>query len=476
MLTILGEPGSRFCDGVSRRDFLKIGGLGLGGLSLPQILEAERHAGISHSHKAVIMIYLTGGPPHLDMFDLKPDAPREIRGEFQPIRTNVPGIQICELMPRTAAIMDKLVVIRSMVGAQAGHTSFQCTTGRTGSGQPKGGWPTIGSVLSKLEGPVRPEVPPFVNLFMEMAHKPYNIRNPSGFLGQAHSPLRPGGEIMADMILKGISVDRMNDRRALLASFDHFRRNLDSSRVEGLDAFSEQAFNILRSSKMVEAMDLDREDPRIRARYGEDDPNVLSYSNKGYQALMSKFLMARRLVEAGARCVTVSFADFDFHSDNFGRSRKVLPLLDQGISALVEDLHDRGLDRDVTVIAWGEFGRTPKINQSAGRDHWPLLSCALLAGGGMRTGQVIGSTNRFGEEAAERPVHFQEVFATLYHNLGIDAARTTVTDLSGRPQYLVDGYEPIREVTSDLTKTPIWDRNQSQAEIPQLRVVGSAGF
>jgi len=166
----------------------------------------------------------------------------------------------------------------------------------------------------------------------------------------------------------------------------------------------------------------------------------------GYQALMSRFLQARRAVEAGARMVTCSFADFDYHSDNFGRGRKVIPLLDQGVAALVEDLHERGLDQDVTVIVWGEFGRTPKINDKAGRDHWSRVHAGLLAGGGMQTGQVIGSTDKWAEAAVDRPVHMQDVFATLYHNLGIDTATTTIPDNNGRPQYLLERQEPIREL------------------------------
>jgi uncharacterized protein (DUF1501 family) len=203
----------------------------------------------------------------------------------------------------------------------------------------------------------------------------------------------------------------------------------------------------LTSSRLVEALDLEKVDPKVRARYGIDDPKVLGFDPKmGYQALMSRFLQARRAVEAGARMVTCSFADFDYHSDNFGRGRKVIPLLDQGVAALVEDLHERGLEQDVTVIVWGEFGRTPKINDKAGRDHWPRVHAGLLAGGGMKTGQVIGSTDKWAEAAVDRPVHMQEVFATLYHNLGIDPATTTIPDNNGRPQYLIERQEPIREL------------------------------
>lgn len=446
MWTIPGNA-FRLCDGLSRRDFLTIGSLAVGGLSLPQLLKAEAQAGVRSSHKSVIMIYLTGGPPHQDMVDLKPDAPAEIRGEFRPISTSVPGIQISELMPRVAAMMDKFTIIRTLVGAEDRHSSFQCATGRLFRSQPQGGWPEIGSVLSKLYGPVDRSVPPAVDLSMAMAHQPYNLPG-AGFLGMAHTPFKPSGDAMNDMVLQGISLDRLTDRGALLTSLDQFRRLADrqaSSSGDG-DGFTRQALGILSSSRLVEALDLSREDPQVRERYGKDDPECLPYSKGGYQAHMSKFLAARRLVEAGARCVTVAFADFDWHGANFTNGRKVIPLLDQGLAALVADLHERGLDRDVSVVVWGEFGRTPKINATAGRDHWPRVTFAMLAGGGMKTGQVIGQTNRFAEEPVSRPIHYQDVIATLYHNLGVDTAHTTIPDLNGRPQYVSEVHTPIREL------------------------------
>jgi hypothetical protein len=447
MLRLEGNP-IRLCDGVSRRSFLQIGGLAMGGLALPQILNAQQQAGGSSQHKAVIMIFLAGGPPHQDMLDLKPDAPSEIRGEFDPIDTNVPGIQISELMPRVASMMDKFAVIRSLVGAEGRHDSFECCTGHHfNSNQPQGGWPAMGSSLSKLFGPVDPAVPPYMDLSHKMAHNPWNIKGP-GFLGTAHAPFRANGESLQSMTLPDEMSKRFAGRRNLLASLDRFRRAADADLDAGLyDTFTEQALGVLSSSKLVEAMDLEREDPKVRARYGQDNPKVLGYTlDKGYQAIMSRFLQARRLVEAGARCVTCSFAHFDWHGQNFANARKVVPLLDQGVAALVEDIHDRGLDKDVTVIVWGEFGRTPKINERAGRDHWPSVHAALLAGGGMRTGQVIGSTNRLAEVAEERPVHMQEVFSTLYDNLGINVATATVPDHNGRPQYLLERQEPIREL------------------------------
>ena len=445
MLTLWGHK-RRFCDRIGRRDFLSIGSLALGGLTLPQLLKAEAASGIRQSHKAIIMIYLTGGPPHQDMVDLKPEAPAEIRGEFSPIATNVPGIQISELMPRTASMMDKFIPIRTLVGSDGRHSSFQCVTGRQFANQPQGGWPEIGSILSKLYGPTTPAIPAAIDLSMKMEHLPYNLPGP-GYLGTSHAPFKPTGPSQSDMILKDLSQRRFGERRQLLSQLDDVRRTIDESRFpDQADAFTQQALDVLTSSKLANALDLDKEDPQVRARYGKDDPKVLPYSSKGYQAILSKFLMARRLVEAGARCVTVAYADFDWHGSNFVNARKVVPLLDQGLTALVQDLHERGLQDDVTVVVWGEFGRTPKINKSAGRDHWSKVACGLLAGGGMQGGQVIGTTNRYAEEPVDRPVHFQEVFATLYRNMGIDPTRTTLTDLTGRPRYLMDEFRPLPEV------------------------------
>ena len=310
---------------------------------------------------------------------------------------------------------------------------------------PPGGWPCLGSTVAKLQGPVNKSIPPFVGLSPKMGHMEWADNGHPGFLGPACAPFKPNDAGKDDLVLNGITLDRLADRKSLLASFDSLRRDVDSSGLmQGLDSFNEQAFGMLTSSRLLEALDIEKEDASVRNRYGKGDPKN---RDDGGPKLMEHMLIARRLVEAGARCVTLAFSRWDHHGDNFGALRQDLPLLDQGVSALVEDIHQRGLDKDVSVIVWGEFGRTPTINKDGGRDHWPRVSCAMLFGGGMKTGQVIGATDRLGGEAVERPVAFAEVFATLYHNLGLDVNKVTVNDLSGRPQFLVDGgAQPIGEL------------------------------
>jgi hypothetical protein len=417
---------------------------------MPEIFRAEARAGIPHSKKAVSMIFLSGGPPHQDMVDLKPDAPVEIRGEFNPIATNVAGIEICEHLPLLAQMTDKLAILRSIVGSEGHHASFQCMTGWTHARQPQGGWPSFGSAASKLLGPTIPRTPAFVGLSPPMKSSGWADPGQPGFLGMAHAAFRPSAEGNADMVLNGVTLDRLGDRQTLLASVDRLRRDIDATgAIEGLDSATEQAFGVLTSSRLAAALDLSLEPRHVRDRYGYGSPEPAGYGDAG-PLLNTYLLTARRLVEAGVRCVTLAYGRWDWHGmphgTNFENARDHLPQLDQGVSALVQDLHDRGLDEDVSVIVWGEFGRTPRINPNGGRDHWPQVACGILAGGGMRTGQVIGSTNRLGEHAQDRPIHFQEVFATLYHRLGIDVNTATLNDLSGRPQYLVDHVQPIREL------------------------------
>lgn len=436
---------------LSRRSFLQIGALGAAGLTLPQLLQAESTVGIRSSRKSVILIYLVGGPPHQDMFDLKPDAPKEIAGPWKPIATNVTGIQIGESFPRLARNMDKLAIIRSLVGNQSGHDAIQVFNGHhPRKPTPAGGWPQFGSTIAKLQGADDRTVPPFMSLCYTCTHGPYNEPGP-GFLGTAMAPFRPMGESREDMTLRGISVNQLADRKTLLRSFDGLRREVDASgKMKGMDHFTEQAFGLLTSSRLAEALDLTKESPKVIERYGTGNPKIFMDGN-GAPRVPQSLLMARRLIEAGARVVTLNYSKWDWHgganNSIFKREAEDFPVFDQCVSALVEDLHYRGLDKDCSVVIMGEFGRTPKISGQVGRDHWPQVNCALLAGGGMKLGQVIGATDRIAGDAVARPVTFGELFATLYHNLGIDVNTATIQDFNGRPQFLVEDQAlPIREL------------------------------
>jgi hypothetical protein len=444
MLTLQG-PKVRFCDGVTRRSVLKIGTLAFGtwSLTLADLFRAEARAGVTGTRpKAVINIFLGGGPPHQDMWDLKMDAPTDVKGEFKPIATSVPGIQICEVFPRIAARMDKCVVIRSVVGATGRHDAVQCLTGYPHTSlAPLGGRPSLGSVAAKVQGPVDPSVPPFVGLAAPTKHVPWSDPGQVGFLGASYAPFRPEGAGMADLQLKGPMADQLDDRKSLLRGFDNLKREVET--YKAYDSLTERALNVLTSNKLLEALDLSKESDKTRDRYGDGKPYNFQFD--GAPTVNDQLLMARRLVEAGARVVTLSYGRWDSHGKNFDLVRDHGGKLDQCLSALIDDLEARGMLDDVTVIAWGEFGRTPKINNGAGRDHWPQVSCALMAGGGMKTGQVIGATNRLGEYAKERPVRFGEIMATLYHNLGLDPQTTTVNDPTGRPQHVVED-PAIKEV------------------------------
>lgn len=473
MLTIPG-PGSGHSHRTSRRSFLRIGGLALGGLTLPQILRAQASqpaaaAGGTRREGGVIMVLLPGGPTHLDTFDPKPDAPVEIRGEFRPIATNVPGIQLCEHFPRLARRTDKLALIRSLVGFRDDHNTHWCTTGWESHpamdssplvpGFPPGDWPSLGSVLSRALGPRVNGVPPCVDLTPKDADARFILRTPPGqpgYLGVGHAGFEAQAVDRGNITLEGVDLSRLGDRRAMLASFDGFRREIDASgAATGIDTFQRQAIEVLTSARLANALDLGREPEANRNRYGLDRAYADEREGKTY---LDQFLLARRLIEAGVRCVTLAFSrypfgrvlrgdhNWDWHRDLFPEARQALPLLDFGLSALIDDLDQRGLLDDVSVVVWGEFGRTPRLNANGGRDHWPRVCSALVAGGGLRCGQVIGSTSAWGEEPRSRPVHFREVFATLYQRLGIDVATTQFIDLSGRPQYLVGEHRAIAEL------------------------------
>ncbi len=449
MLTVQGRP-ARYCDGVTRRSALQIGTFAFGttAVTMADVFRAEAkakeavgsRADSGLGHKAVINVFLGGGPPHQDMWDIKTEAPAEIRGEFKPIATKVPGLQIGETFPKIAAMMDKFAVIRSLVGGQDRHDPWWTTSGGFPSNSLSGigGRPSIGAALSKMCGPVDPSVPPFVGLCEATKHMPWSDPGQHGFLGSTFSAFKPSGPDMANMTLNGVNAANLGDRKKLLAGFDSLRKELDANgALAAADAHTQRAMNVLLSSKLVDALDVTKEDPKVRDRYGDGKPYQFQFD--GAPTANDQFLMARRLVQAGVRCVSLTFGRWDSHGKNFDLVRDHGGKLDQALTALVWDLERNDMLNDVVVIAWGEFGRTPRINKEGGRDHWAPVSCAILAGGGLKTGQAIGSTNRLGETAKDRPVTYGEVFATLYHALGVNTETATINDPTGRPQYVADG-------------------------------------
>ena len=434
MLTILGQR-QRFCDQVSRRDFLRIGGLAMGGLTLPKLLQAEQAAGGRATGKSIINIYLPGGPTHMDTFDMKPTAAKEFRGELMPVATSVPGMEICELMPKLARMGDKFSVVRSITGLRDEHAPQQSDSGWSESSlRTMGGRPGIGSVMSKLWGPSQTTphgtAPTFVDL---------TGWTKTGFVGQINAGFRPDGEGRQNLSLNNqVNLNRLGDRKGLLTGLDRLRRDIDShGMLTAVDSFTERAVGIVTSGELAKSLDLRNEDPRLLARYGVG--NDQGFGNE-------RFVLARRLIQAGVRCVSLSVGGWDTHGDNFNQMRRQLPPLDQALTGLIEDLDAHGLLDQTIIMMSGEFGRTPRVNGTAGRDHWSRASFFFLAGGGLRHGQMIGATNRNGEEPIERPVHIQNVFHTVYHQLGIDANSVTLNDPNGRPQYLVDDRKLITEL------------------------------
>ena len=421
----------------TRRHLLTAGGLAGLGFTLPDVLRAEEATGVGSSNKSVIMIFLEGGPSHQDTWDMKPQAPRELRGEFSPIATSVPGMQVCEHLPQLARHMDKFAVVRSIVDSFGQHSAYQCETGRINRPEPAGGWPSMGAALEKSIGPRVRGVPSSV------ANSPHT-RATGGFFGPAYTPFKPTQTGLADMKLDvTLTLERLNDRLSLLGQTDHLRRQVDQTRMmDAVDRHHRTAFDVLANPTLVDALDL-QQAAKDRERYRRG-------LHMRYFHHADRFLSARRLVEAGVRFVMISLWPFDTHVDNFNRlKRDLLPALDNGLTNLVTDLHERGLADDVSVIAWGEFGRSPKLQGTNGRNHWPKVNSALLAGGSMQTGQTIGATDRIAGEVISRPIYTGEIFATLYHNCGIDSSMLTGRDLQGRPLHLVDpSHRPVRELVS----------------------------
>ncbi len=427
MLTIWGEK-QRFCDGVTRRGFLKIGAFGAG-LTLSEMLRLRASAGAgtspgTNSNKSAIMIYLPGGPSHMDMYDLKPDAPKEFRGEFQPIPTNVPGVQICEHFPLQARMWDKLAVLRSIVSVDE-HSDSLVMTGYSENANRTAHHPSLGAIVSKVRGSAN-DIPPFVSL------RGQTVGTEPGYLGVGHRPFTPDGPGVENLRLaNGVNPNRVANRKSLLNAFDSIRRDMDASdTMRGMDTFAARAFDMVASGTVRKALDLRHEDPRVRDRYKD----------------IEVFLTARRLIEAGVGCVTLAIGGWDTHSSNFKTLKQQLPQVDRGVANLIQDLHDRGMDQDVVTVMWGEFGRTPKINNNdGGRDHWSPVMSALVAGGGLKMGQAIGGSSSRGEHPKDRPIQASQVLSTLYHALGIDPGQTFPNG-NGRPMYILDDREPVAEL------------------------------
>jgi hypothetical protein len=448
------------CPGpLTRRELLRAGALSLGGLFLSDVLAAREASGRPSCDTSVILLYLHGGPSHLETYDLKPEAPTSYRSVFKPIPTNVPGIEICELFPRQAKLADKFALVRSLNHDVNIHSDggIVVLTGKRPSqldptSQSKSEHPDFGSIASHLRGISERGIPPYVAI----PSQPYMTR--PTYLGVHHRAIDAGDPSREGFCLPGLTVSSAHEdallrrRRDLVQEIDRFRRDLDlHGQLEATDRFRALAFQTLASKDVAAAFDLSREDERVRDRYGR-------------HLWGQGCLLARRLAEAGTAVISLfidtpksgeEFTNWDDHILNAGRPghfgdymRVRLPYLDQCLSALIEDNYARGLDRKILVVVVGEFGRTPRLSVNSsgvGRDHWPQAYSALLSGGGLRTGQVVGATNSKGEFPTERPCSPQDLLATVYRHLGIDPA-ATLLDHSGRPVPVLASGEPIREL------------------------------
>ena len=422
--------------GSTRRGFLQTGLAGLAGLSLPALFQQQAlavAAGKAKGKTNVILFWLSGGPSHLDMWDPKPDAPRDIRGPFGHIPTKLPGVHVCEHLPLTARLMDKLTLIRSVDCSASDHSPITMQAGnplarRTNDGKDGGGWPSMGSIAEKFRGPNAPGMPGYIALAPSLKSDIWG----AGHMGSAFEPV-DGKELAGRLALpEGISIERLGNRRALSDSLDGWKRRLGANaEIAAADQYTQQAYDVLLTGRAQRAFNLDEEKPALRDLYGRD-------------SLGEKALLARRLIEAGATFVTVSGAwgYFDHHGDNvqWGGIEKglkpLLPVVDRTLHAIVTDLESRGLLDSTLILMMGEFGRGPVINAQAGRDHWQRVMSMVMAGGGLRHGQVIGSTDRKGYDIESRRVGPSDLAATVFHHLGIDQNAAWI-DPQGRPRPIV---------------------------------------
>jgi hypothetical protein len=443
MLTLWGQP-HRHCDGIDRREFLRVGALGLGGLSLAHLLRLEANGAAVARKKSVIYVVLSGGPSHIDMYDLKPDAPDDYRSPFKPIATRLPGVQICEHMPLQAGLMDQFTLIRGIRSVENDHFLSEVYTGMPRSA---GKRPAFGSIVSRLCANDPSGLPTYVAL--EQGENEFERPH---YAGASHRPFRPFGEGLDNLRLsKNMTLEKLQERKQLLNTFDTVRRDIDQrGEFDGADKFSAQALEMITSDKVRDAFDLSKEPDKAIASYGRGKYTHQTAKDIYYDFNTKQFLLARRLVEAGVRVVTISVSQWDHHSsasaDIFHSLRTMLPPLDRCLAALFTDLRERGLDRDVLVVVLGEFGRTPKIVMPGpGREHHAEAGCAVFFGGGLRMGQVIGETDSRAERSKSGTVGFQNLMATIYHVLGVNPC-VTLPDFNGRPQYVLDDREPIKEL------------------------------
>ena len=449
MLKISGG-GSRDCDGVTRRSFLQVGTLGLGGLALPDLLRLRALGATAARPKSVILIWLSGGPGHMETWDPKPDAPGGFRGPFGAIPTNVPGVHFGELLPEQARRMDKLAVLRGVNHGTGDHTkgNHWMLTGFEGPAfnapdnqvQRR---PAMGSAVARLRAAGRAGLPSYIAV-PNLRGGTDNLFHYAAYLGGAANPFvvesDPNDAKFQVKHLtppKGLSLSRLEDRRRVREALDGLRRDADP-KLRDLDAYYQQAFAMLTGKEVAAAFDVNAEDPRLRDRYGR-------------HTFGQSALLARRLVQAGTPFVTVNCVPWDHHGTKpqlttEDGARKLIPPLDRAIGTLIDDLIARGLYDSTLVVAMGEFGRTPRMNKDAGRDHWGNAFSVLMGCGSMRMGQVIGRSSARGEHVVDRPVSPQDVAATVYHHLGIDARSVTFEDRAGRPTYLIEKGEPIREL------------------------------
>jgi hypothetical protein len=450
MLKVFGG-GARDCDGVTRRSFLQAGVLGLGGLALPDLLRLRASgAATERGRPSVILFWLSGGPGHMETWDPKPDAPGGFRGPFGAIRTNVPGVHFGELLPEQARRMDQLAVVRTVNHGSGDHTkgNHWMLTGFEGPAFNAPDFqvqrrPALGAAVARLKGAGRPGLPPYIAV-PNLRGGTDNFFHYAAYLGGGANPFvvesdpnDPKFRVKNLTTPPGLSLGRLGDRRRVLGAIDGLRREADA-KVRDLDAYYQRAFDMLTGKDVAAAFDVNAEDPRLRDKYGR-------------HTFGQSALLARRLVEAGTPFVTVNCVPWDHHGTKpqlttEDGARKLIPPLDRAVAALVDDLTDRGLYESTLVVAMGEFGRTPRMNKDAGRDHWGHTFSVLFGCGSMRMGQVIGRSSARGEHVIDRPVSPQDVAATVYHHLGIDARSITFDDRAGRPTYLVERGEPIREL------------------------------